>query len=791
MLKHLIKVNLQIIFKNKVNTILNVTSLALGITILLLIASYSLNELSVDKFHSKEERIYKISYGNSSLTPGPLNSFLKNQFPEIEQTTHIETHQLNMFSPVIQFNNNSFEIERYYSADPGFFEIFDFEVVQGDLHKAIQSPFSLILTESESNRIFNDANPIGESVTWKGMGDFTFTVRAIVKDLPSNSSIQFNGLVSDASLNGMGGSRYSEDWGYTVYESYLLLKPNVDEKELTEKLRSNLIAHYAKNLSNKASTNDAEQNPLSLHRLKNAYFDKSLTNDTTSRGNLMLVNILLAIGGIIMLLSLVNYINLSTASTAKRTKEIGVQKLFGSNRKKLIFQYLSETIIISFFAVVFGVLISMVFIEEYGIFMNVSNGLKFQSWILLLLIPFIIFLGLVAGVYPTLLLSSKKAIEIIKIKADINKGGGGLRRLLIIFQFSVTIILLAATLLIFKQVNYIKGRDLGIPNENVIYAKLPFQILAGNKETLRERLKTIPEIEEIAFSSNMFGGIEEMNTQEIDGKTLKFATTWVDAEFIDLYNLQLVDGRFFSKDLKTDLNATALINEAAVREFGVENPFDLKIRIPGGSASVVGVVKDFNFKSLHNRIEPLIIVYLPRQGQYINLKISGNNLSETLGKIRTVWDELASGFPFTYHFLDKNFEKLYKKDVQMAKAISLFSLIAIAIAVLGILGLSMFLAESRTKEIGIRRVNGAKVSEILIMLNKDFVKWVAIAFVIAMPIAYYLMKNWLENFAYKTTLSWWIFALAGLIAMLIALISVSWQTVKAARKNPVEALRYE
>ena len=790
MFKHFIKISLRNIFKNKVNTTLSVASLALGITISLLIAAYSLNELSVDRFHSKEERIYKISYGNSSLTPGPLNGFLKSQFPKIKQTTHIETRQLNMFSPVVQFKNNSFEIEKYYSADPGFFDIFDFEVVQGNIQTAIQSPFSMILTESESNRIFNLTNPIGESVTWKGMKDFTFTVKAIVKDLPSSSSIQFNGLVSDASLNGMGSS-YSENWGHTVYESYLLLQPNTDVEKLEEKLRSNLISYYSNNLSKKASANDAELNPLSLHRLKNVYFDKSLTNDTTNRGNLMLVNILLVIGGIVLMLSIINYVNLTTAQASNRTKEIGVQKLIGSSRKNLIFQYLSETTIVSFFAVVIGTLISLVFIEQYGDFMNVTNGLAFQPRMFLFLIPCILIIGFVAGIYPALLLSSKNALEIIKMKTGNKNGEGKLRRSLTIFQFSVTIILIAATFLIFKQVNYIKEKDLGIPDEQVVYAKLPFQILAGKKEILRERLQTIPEIEEIAFSSNMFGGIEGLNSQEIDGKTLNFATTWVDAKFIDLYNLQLVDGRFFSKDLKTDVNATALINEAAVREFAVENPFELNIRIPGGNAKVVGIVKDFNYKSLHNRIEPLTIIYLPSQGQYVNLKISGNNLSETLGKISAAWDELAPGFPFAYHFLDQSFEKLYKKDVQMAKAVSLFSLIAIVIAVLGILGLSMFLAENQTKEIGIRKVNGAKISEILQLLNKDFIKWIAIAFIIATPIAYYTMNKWLENFAYKTTLSWWIFALAGVLALGIALLTVSWQSWRAATRNPVEALRYE
>jgi len=253
----------------------------------------------------------------------------------------------------------------------------------------------------------------------------------------------------------------------------------------------------------------------------------------------------------------------------------------------------------------------------------------------------------------------------------------------------------------------------------------------------------------------------------------------------------LVDGRFFSKYLKTDENATALINEAALRDFGVEDPYQLSFRVPGGSAKVVGIVKDFNYKSLHNKIEPLVIIYLPRQGQFVNLKIVGNNLTSTLEKVNSIWNELAPGFPFSYHFLDQDFEQLYKKDEQMGKAITLFSLIAIGIAALGILGLSIFMGQSRIKEIGIRKINGAKVSEVMAMLNTDFVKWVAIAFVIATPIAFYAMNKWLENFAYKTSLSWWIFALAGLLALGIALLTVSWQSWRAATRNPVEALRYE
>jgi putative ABC transport system permease protein len=747
--------------------------------------------LNVDGFNSKADRIYKITYGISSLTPGPLTEYLHDQFPEIEQTTHIETSQLSIFSPVIQYKKQSFEIEKYYSADPGFFEIFDFEVIQGDLKLAMESPFSLVLTESEASRMFNNKNPIGETVTWKTTQDYTFTVNAIVKDLPSNSSIQFNGLVSDASVNNMGGNRYSANWGFTVYESYVLLKPNVDAKLLERKLVANLISYYQNNLSNSASVDDAKTNPIQLHTLKDVYFNKDLSNDTTNRGNRTLVNMLLIIGGIVMLLSVINYINLTTARASSRTKEIGIQKLIGSNKRELIFQHLSETTLISFLAVAIGTFLSLLLIKQFGNFMNVANGLKFQPWMVATLIPATIVLGVISGLYPAILLSSRKAIDIIKMKAGTKTKGGNLRHSLIIFQFSVTIALIAATFLIFRQLNFIKEKDLGIPKEQIVYAKLPFQILRGNKEILRERLLALPEIKQAAFSSNIFGKIEGLNNQEVDGKTLNFATTWVDAEFINLYNLQLIAGRFFTKDLKTDENATALINEAAVRDFGVEDPYQLSIRVPGGKAKVVGIVKDFNYKSLHNKIEPLVIIYLPRQGQFVNLKITGNNIPATLEKVSTVWNELAPGFPFSYHFLDQDFEQLYRKDEQMAKAITLFSLIAIAIAALGILGLSIFMGESRIKEIGIRKINGAKISEVIVMLNKDFVKWVAISFVIATPIAYYAMNKWLENFAYKTELNWWIFALAGMLALGIALLTVSWQSWRAATRNPVEALRYE
>jgi putative ABC transport system permease protein len=790
MFRHFLKLSFRNLNKNKGNTLVNVFSLSLGITILLLIAIYAQNELSVDNFHTKSSRIFKVSYGNSSGTPGPLSELLKNNFPEIQNATHLETHQLFALSPVLDYNNDIFEIEHYYSVDAEFFNVFDFQVLQGDINKAINSPFSIILTESEALRMFKHKNPIGETVIWKTFRDHEFTVQAIVKNTPQNSSIQFNGLISEASVKKMT-SYYPDDWGFTVYETYLHLYADIDPLTLEKKLKNYLIDYYKENLSNKACHADAQLTPLSLHPLKDVYFNKDLTGDTTNRGNLFLIKVLIAIGIVIMSLSIINYINLSTARASLRKKEIAVQKIIGSKKSTLIFQYLTETIIVSLIASIIGFIVALFLLPGFSQFMNVSHELKFSYAFLFWLVPGVLLLGIIAGIYPAFFLSSLKAIHIFKKDSGHQSKGINLRNFLVIFQFFVSITLIAITILIVDQVNFVKNQELGIHKEKIIFAKLPHQIILGGKDIFRERLYHISDIQEIAFSSTIFGKIEHLSSQEIDGKTVKFTSLWADAEFVDLYDLRLVKGRLFSKELKTDINTTILLNEAAVREFGVTDPFQIEMRVPGGKARVIGIVEDFNYKSLHTRIEPMAIVYLPRQGAYVNIKLSGNKIPQTLGEIGKIWDEFAPGYPFSYHFLDSSFEQLYKSDEQLGKAVLYFSLIAITIAILGILSLSIFLCESRIKEIGIRKINGAKVWEVILTLNKGFIINLMIAFLIACPIAWYIMIQWLENFAYKTTISVWIFIGSGLAVSIIALTIVSWQSWRFAIRNPVDTLRCE
>jgi putative ABC transport system permease protein len=320
---------------------------------------------------------------------------------------------------------------------------------------------------------------------------------------------------------------------------------------------------------------------------------------------------------------------------------------------------------------------------------------------------------------------------------------------------------------------------------------LPLPLLWGNKEVLTERISSLPDVEEVAYSSRMFGDIDGYSRLDVNGESKKFTSIWVDAAFIDLYDLKLLEGRFFSDELMADINATALLNEAAIREFDVEDPFEIEIRVPRGSAKVVGIVKDFNFKSLHHSIEPLAIVYLPGQGAFANIRMSGNNIPATLNEISEIWTELAPGFPFSYHFLDSSFDELYQKDAKMGKAISLASMVALLIAVLGVVSLSLFICESKVKEIALRKINGAKTWEVVMGLSKGFVFNLIIAFILAWPLAWYIMRLWLDNFAYKTNISPWIFIFSGVIVSLITLSIVSWQSWRFANQNPSEALRCE
>lgn len=790
MLKHYLRLGFRNLRKYKSNSLVNIAGLSMGISVVLLIAIFANNELSVDRFHANSSNIYKVSYGMSSGTPGPLSGLLKQEFPEITDATHIETRQLNGMSPVLIYNGEPIEMHGYYSIDSCFFNVFDFEVLRGDISTALQAPFSMILTESEAARIFGDIDPLGQVVTWKGMNDFQFTIQAIVKDVPANSSIVFNGLITDTSVRKMS-PHYPDNWGYGIYETYLLLHPGIEAARLEEKLRSFLVDYYETSFSTDVFYDDARSFPLSLHALRDVYFSTELLHDTTTGGNLFLIRVLIGTGLIILLLSFVNYINLSTAMGSLRKKEIGIQKVFGSARSQLVFQYLTETVLLSFLATAIAVVITLYLLPVFSQFIGMTQHLKFPVSFFIVLFLGIIILGIVAGIYPAFFMSTQ--YELAMLIKDTGPGAKGkkLRYLLVIFQFTISIVLIAFTILINQQVNYMKKKDTGISKEHIIYARLPHQLFLNEKERFTERLEAVPGVQQVSYSSRVFGEINDNGSVEVDGKTLKYKFVWVDAAFIGLFDLELMEGRFFSKAFTSDRNATALLNETAVGAFGLDDPLDLKIRVPGGNAQVVGIVKDFNFKSLHHAIEPLAIIYFPGQGIHVNIKCYGQDMPHTIKEIEKIWKELSSEFPFNYHYLETSFNHLYQGDEKIGKAILYASLVAIFIAIMGVLSLSLFLCQSKEKEIGIRKINGAKEWEVIRNLNKAFFYNVLIAFVIACPLAWYIMVQWLENFAYKTSIHVWIFILSGCVVAFISISIVSLQSWRFARQNPADTLRNE
>jgi putative ABC transport system permease protein len=552
-----------------------------------------------------------------------------------------------------------------------------------------------------------------------------------------------------------------------------------------------LIDYYSTSLSSSRFRDEAQTSPLTLHSLREAYFNQALKHDSTNRGNLLLVRVLLAIGSIILLLSVINYANLSTAKASIRNREMGVQKVHGAGKNQLIFQHLTESTLLSFVATGIGVMIAAGLLPWFSQFLDLTQTLTIPGIFLLLMVPFALILGFIAGIYPSFQLSSVNEITILSTAPAGHLKGKNVRHVLVVLQFFISMTLIAVTFLMDHQVSYLRKKDLGIDKDHVLYTRLPRVLFRGNREVFTERILKLPSIEKVSYSSAVLGGMDGYNYLDHDAIDGELATLWVDAAFMDFFDLELVEGRFFSDEFRADMNATALINEAAAGAMNVEDPFAVEIRVPGGSARVVGIVKDFNFRSLHHAIEPLAIIYLPGQGSYANIKVAGSDIPGTLDDIAEIWADLAPGFPFNYHFLDSRFDDLYQRDAKMGKAITLASVIAIIIAVLGVMSLSLFLCESRVKEIALRKINGARVWEVILNLNKAILYNLIVALIVAGPVGWLIMRRWLDNFAYQTRISPWIFILSAGLVSLITFSIISWQSWQFANRNPAETIRYE
>lgn len=773
---------LKITFRNikryKGYSFINIAGLSIGITLFILIISYVRNELSYNRFHTNLKGIYQIGTGDHNGTAVPMAELLKSNFPEIRQIVRFRN---NYHSQLFRYKGNFYKIQDIYFVDPEIFDVFTFPVVKGDGETALKEPFSIVLTESEAKRIFSAEDPIGKSINYDNQNDFTVT--AVVKDLPLNSSIHFNALFSFNSLDKVTGENVS--WGHWSSQTYLLFPEEHEYKAVEEKIRQFLHEMYATQWG--MNQQRIEGVAFSLRPMKDLYFDK-FRGGRFKHGSLQNVYIFTFIAFIILIIACINFINLTTARASIRANEVGVRKVLGSHRNQLIKQFLSESIIMSFIATVFA----CIFVELLKPRFHVLIGKKleigfFSSAIfILLLIAGAVAIGILSGIYPALYLTSFRPVETLSGKTVKGTKGAAYRKVLTVFQFTMSLVLIIGATTISRQLSFINSRDLGFDKEHLLWFDMSNSI-RSKIDVFRDRLLAYPGIEKFATSSFTKPGIISQWDIEKEGREIRCNVFMVDADYIETMGLNIVEGRSFSQEISSDIGRAFILNETAVKELELDSPIGETIR----GATLVGVVKDFYFRSLHHEIEPLLLIYNPRACNIVNLRISSGNISETLAYIRGTWEELSPDHPFEYHFLDESFDRLYKAEEKFQKIFFSFSALAIFIACLGLFGLASYMAERRTKEIGIRKVLGASVSEIITLLSKEFTKWVVLANIFAWPISYFAMNKWLQNFAYRINVNLWTFLLAGSFALLIAMLTVSFQAFKAAVANPVDSLRYE
>jgi len=777
--KNYIKIAVRNLKTHKFYSLINIIGLALGLTVCILILLWVQDERSFDRFHKKSDQIYRVVFADESYdnirhyssTPPALAAALKKDFPEVVQSVKYYSRD----GILIRHNEKIFK-ETIGFADASIFNIFSIPFVSGDPKTALINPFSIVLTEKMAEKYFGDENPINKNITLDNKIDFIVT--GIIKNLPDNGFLQIGSLIHFDHLYELTGRGKSDSWDSFGYNTFVLLSPEVNITDFNQK-----IADYAINVH----SYDTFKPRLYLQPL----LDIHLYN-LNGGGLITYIYIFSFMAIFVLFIACINFMNLVTARSAVRAKEISLRKVIGAGRKNLIYQFLGESIFMSFISLV----ISLIFVERLlPLFndltgKNLSLDILSNSLLISALIGITIFTGILAGSYPAFFLSTLRPVIILK--GSKISSSSPLRKFLVVFQFSLSVIMIISTIVISNQLNFVKNRNLGFNKDNILYLPLNRE-LTSKTISLKNEIMKHSQIKVATATSNKIGinqfhSVDLSNWESnIDKKSILVGLIYTDYDFLNTFDVEMVAGRYYSEDFASD-SLGVVLNESAIREMGIENPVGKKIF---DRSHIIGVVKDFNFKSLHSSITPLVLGMNPRWNRYLAVKVKPDNIAETLNYLESVVTKFAPEFPFQYYFLDQEFERLYNSEEKLGKMFLYFSILAVLISALGLLGLASFLAGQRTKEIGIRKVVGASVSGILLLLSKEFTKWILLSNLIAWPIGWYLMDQWLENFAYRTTIDWWVFILAGMIALMIALITVSSQALKAALSNPIQALRYE
>ena len=810
MISNYIKVAFRNLIRFKAYSAINITGLAIGMACCILILLYVYDEMSYDRFNKNSNRIYRVvvdgSLGDNSfkvaVTSPPLRKTLLQDYPEVEAVTRIR----NFGFPVLRFADKVFSEEKFYWVDSTFFDVFSGDFIKGDPKTALTQPLSVVLTEKMAKKYFGNENPMGKLLNMDNRRDYKVT--GVVKEFPENSHFHFDFLGSMSSYDFVA----QQGWLNNSFYTYILLKKDFPVKQFEAKLPQLVqknIYPVIERFLNVPMTELIERGAkyeLSLQPLTDIHLHSNLGGELEPNGDISYVYIfsLIALG--ILLIACINFTNLATARSTNRLKEIGVRKTLGSSRQQLIKQFLTESILMTFIAVIISLIVIEIalpyFSDLVGKHLSVSYLENVFSIPLLLL--FILLVGTIAGAYPALYLSSFNPVKVLKKETGNSGRNPWLRNSLVVLQFAVSIFLFIGTIIVYNQLNYISNKKLGFNKDQVLIVKKTDDIAIKrphNIESFVNDLKSVQGVINASNSTHIFGENFGSTPYKVFGTNDNHIIDimFADYYFASVYGIQMAKGRYYSQEYGADTTA-AVINETAAKEFGIaDDPLGKQIVHPHANDNdvdvytVIGVMKDFNYQSLHQKIQPLIIRLFNSQGfgRNVSVKLSANNVKEELSKIGNIWHKYAGNQAFEYVFFDEDFAKAYSAEERTGIIVSVFSVLAIFIACLGLLGLAAFTTEQRTKEVGIRKILGASVPGIVALLLKDFVKWVLISNIIAWPIAYFALNKWLEDFAYRVNVSLWAFVLASVIAMLIAILTVSYQSIKAAIANPVKSLRYE
>ena len=807
MFKNYVKIALRNFLKHKGFSFINIFGLAIGVACCLLIVLYVLDEVSYDQYHEKADQIYRVGirgFVNNNLFHGvvtcaPMAKALVNEFPEVTAATRLR----NFGFPVFRYKDKVFSEEKVFWVDQAFLDVFTVPFIKGDPKTALAQPNTIVLTRSMALKYFGDEDPVGKSLNADKRRDYLVT--GVVQDVPHNSHFHYDFLASLVTYD----DSESPIWVSNNYYTYLVLQEGASSEAFEAKLAA-LVKKYVGPQIQAAVGITLEQFFASggdwsyfIQPLTGIHLHSHLDYELEPNGDIAYVYIfsIIAIG--ILLVACINFVNLATARAANRAREVGIRKTVGSNRGQLIRQFLSETTIMSFFAVLLALLAVQLLLPLFNNITGKGLAVPYIQNVLTipLLLGLVLFIGILAGTYPAFFLASFDPVVVLKTEMSGRSKKSNMRNVLVLFQFTVSIVLIVGTIIVSRQLKYIQNRNLGFNKEQVVIVKKTDDI--GNQvPAFRQELLKNPKVINATNTNNLIGNEFGNSAYKLAGATGEEThllwTYTTDPHFVETYQIEMAAGRYYKEGRQAD-QQSAVINEAAVKDLGLTDPVGKQIVAIGPTPdrsltfTIIGVMKNFHFKSLHHQIGPLIVhLYGPEgRGRYVSVRIHSENIRETMTFLENTWRKFAANQAFEYEFFDDHFARIYQAEERTGQIFFSFSILAIIIASLGLFGLAAFVAEQRTKEIGIRKVLGATEVGIIFLLSKQFTKWVVLSNLFAWPIAYHFMTKWLQRFAYQASISVWSFLFAFIVVLFLALLTVSYQTVKAARSNPVELLRYE